>query len=281
MTKVTGKDFLLEKAIFHLEPMNESISKSPVDWTAQFEHWDNARQHSWRSYSDWIYIQWLQKWWPSSPPHRVLKTDLFDEAVGTGLMPWLIHHAHSAVGVDISGKIAGSARGQTSGIRVLAGDVRCLPFADHSFDLVFSPSTLDHFHSAEEIDIALRELHRVLSPGGKLFLSLDNLSNPIVRLRNLLPASLLIRWGVLPYPVGRSCTPTGLFLKLRNSGFSLCRSTVILHCPRVLAVPLLRFSNPRNCHRIVCCLKKFEHLSNWFSRYLTGYFIAVEAIRTE
>jgi SAM-dependent methyltransferase len=261
--------------------MKSQSSKKTVNWDEEFEHWNQNRQQRWRQHSDWISIRWLQSWWPTPQPQRVLKTDLFDEATSTGVMPWLAEHSKILVGVDLSQKIARSATEHASGALVLGGDVRRLPFADHSFDLICSPSTLDHFTSADEIDVALREFHRVLSPEGKLFLTLDNLSNPLVWLRNHLPADFLIRCRVLPCPVGKSCTPAGLFSKLDDAGFSLCRSTAILHCPRVLAVVLLPYLSPANCHRVVCCLKRFEHLSNCFSRYLTGYFIAVEAIRKE
>ncbi len=62
-----------------------------------------------------------------------------------------------------------------------------LPFPDGAFDRVFSNSTLDHFDSRDDIREALRELARVLHPEGELLLTLDNLANPVVRLRNALP----------------------------------------------------------------------------------------------
>jgi len=261
--------------------MNNSPPQKPVNWSVQLEKWDKERHLSWRNYSDGINLHWLQTWWPDAPPDKMLKTDLFDEATATGLMPWLIQRSHLVVGMDISEKIAWSASREFSKAAVVGGDVRDLPFADRSFNLVFSPSTLDHFQSAGEIDIALREFHRVLSPGGKLFLTLDNLSNPIVRLRNLLPSTLLLRWGVLPYPAGKTCTPKALFTKLQNAGFSLCRSTAILHCPRVLAVALLPHLSPANRLFFLQWLKKFERLSDYSSRYFTGYFIGVEGKKQE
>src|SRR4029453_16107982 len=48
------------------------------------------------------------------------------------------------------------------------GDATFLPFAAGSFDLVFSHSVIEHVTSAEEY---LRECHRVLRPGGVLYLS--------------------------------------------------------------------------------------------------------------
>src|SRR5204863_8026948 len=68
-------------------------------------------------------------------------------------------------------------------------DVRALPFADGSFDVVVSTSTLDHFQARADIDTALRELHRVLASDGLAVVTLDNPWNPLVALRNALPRS--------------------------------------------------------------------------------------------
>ena len=76
-----------------------------------------------------------------------------------------------------------------------------LPTGD-TFDLVVSNSTLDHFARADDITIALREIQQVLKPGGRLILTLDNPSNPVVRLRNALPFAALNQMGLVPYFVG-------------------------------------------------------------------------------
>ena len=50
----------------------------------------------------------------------------------------------------------------------MQGDGARLPFRDAAFDLVFSHSVIEHVTSAEGY---LRECHRVLRPGGVLYLS--------------------------------------------------------------------------------------------------------------
>jgi SAM-dependent methyltransferase len=257
------------------------LPQQAVDWSGQLAQFDKTHYQLWRDHSDWIYLMWLQAWWPAANPRRVLKTDLFDEAVNAGLMAWLAQHSQLAVGLDISAEIARCASKQSSAGAYLDADVRRLPFEDCSFDLIFSPSSLDHFCSENELDLALREFRRVLSPGGRLFLALDNYFNPIVWLRNHLPESMLIRLGVIPYPIGVTCSLPQLISKLEQMSFSVCRSTTLLHCPRVFAVNLLPRINPRHARRLLEFLRKLERLSKWPSHLLTGYFIAVEAIRKD
>lgn len=50
-------------------------------------------------------------------------------------------------------------------------DVKKLPFRDGSFDFIFSQSVLEHIVGWED---ALIELHRVLVPGGRLLIRLEN-----------------------------------------------------------------------------------------------------------
>ena len=64
-----------------------------------------------------------------------------------------------------------SATGRDT-LHVLIGDVRKLPFGDGSLDKVFSISVLEHVFPPEGGDVeALREIARVLRPGGKLVLT--------------------------------------------------------------------------------------------------------------
>jgi SAM-dependent methyltransferase len=56
----------------------------------------------------------------------------------------------------------------------LVGDGRNLPFPDHSFDVVFSYSVLQHFSKDDARD-SIREAARVTRPGGTVLIQLANL----------------------------------------------------------------------------------------------------------
>jgi ubiquinone/menaquinone biosynthesis C-methylase UbiE len=55
-------------------------------------------------------------------------------------------------------------------VRVERGDVRQSPFADASFDLVLSNFVVHEVGTAAEREAMIREMVRVLKPGGRLAL---------------------------------------------------------------------------------------------------------------
>ncbi len=73
---------------------------------------------------------------------------------------WLRQHdgLHVTMDIDPRGLAAGG----------VCGSALQLPFADHSFDVVGAFDVLEH---CEPEDVALREIARVLAPGGRLLMS--------------------------------------------------------------------------------------------------------------
>lgn len=235
-------------------------------------------QRLWRAHSDAVNIALCRGWWPETPVGRVLKTDLFDEVFAEGLLPFLRSRAPFVCGIDRASEVVRLARDRSGVRKTLAADVRCLPFADGTFDLVVSNSTLDHFEHRREIARSLGEIHRVLRPGGRVILTLDNLANPIVALRNALPFWLTHGLGIVPYFVGATCGPWRGAEMLKDSGFVVREVTAVTHCPRALAV-----AGAAVCQRIGTAavqeqflrgLMVFERLGQWPSRYQTGHFAA-------
>ena len=236
----------------------------------------------WRAHSDRVNGSLLGRWLPPLEGRRVLKTDLFDEAVGTGLYPRLAP-AERVVGIDVSPAVVASARRRYPELEGVVADVRRLPFRDGEFDVAVSISTLDHFESADELRAGLEELARVLGPGGRLVVTLDNALNPVVALRNRLPLGLLRRVGAVPYFVGATCGPRGLVQLLAVTGFAVEATTAVLHCPRAAAVLGASLVERRGAdggrERYLRFLERFERLERAPTRSFTGYFVAARATR--
>jgi SAM-dependent methyltransferase len=92
---------------------------------------------------------------------------------GGGTALSLAEEADLAVGLDLEARFrdAGTrlaAEKRTGKVAFVQGDGSRLPFRDAAFDLVFSHSVIEHVASAEAY---LAECHRVLRPGGVLYLS--------------------------------------------------------------------------------------------------------------
>jgi ubiquinone/menaquinone biosynthesis C-methylase UbiE len=175
------------------------------------------------------------------------------------------------------------ARCRYPDLYTVGADVRDLPFANGTFDGIVSNSTLDHFESLDDLSGSLQELFRVLRPGGQMILTLDNLSNPIILLRNCLPFPLLKRLKIVPYYVGVTLGPHRLQHLLEEIGFKVLEVDAIMHCPRVLAVAIARwmerYASPKAQRCFLRFLMAFETLSCLPTRFLTGYFIAVKVMR--
>jgi SAM-dependent methyltransferase len=267
-----------------------------VYWDSVSERWLDAHpQRLWRRHSDLVNTALLERWLPTGLK-SVLKTDLFDEAVSTGLYPALAERADHVVGIDDSRAIVESAVERHPGLDGRRADVRALPFDDGEFDAVVSNSTLDHFDSAKEIFVALRELHRVLEVGGTLVVTLDNPANPILAVTKALPRRTVNRaWariggassraGLLPYYVGATLGIRRLRRVLSELGFAVVDTTAIVHVPRVLAVlvgnVLERHGGAASEQRFLRALGSFERLSRRPTRFVTGHFVGACAVKLD
>lgn len=251
-------------------------------WDGLVAAWPGTRRDGLlRAYSDEVNTALLRRWLPPVGGRRVLKTDLFDEAVGRGLFPTLGALDATVVGVDVSPATAGSARARYAALRATAADVRRLSYADASFDVVVSNSTLDHFESVADIETALGEIRRVLVPGGVLLVTLDNPRHPLVALRNALPAGPLRRLRLVPYEVGATCDHRRLASLLERAGFAVTHRHAVMHVPRVVAaLPAFAFGRWGPLDRwFLRLLRAAEGCARLPSRYVTGQFIAVRAVR--
>jgi demethylmenaquinone methyltransferase/2-methoxy-6-polyprenyl-1,4-benzoquinol methylase len=132
----------------------------------------------------------LAKMLPERDDLRVL-----DLATGTGDVLLALRagcpRVRSGVGMDMAGKMLALGKekfenaGQASALQMVRGDATRVAAADASFDVVTISFGI---RNVLDVDAALREMRRVLKPGGRLLV-----------LEFSLPANALLRWGYLLY----------------------------------------------------------------------------------
>ncbi len=98
-------------------------------------------------------------------------------------------------GVDFSPKMIELARKYTDkykfSVNLVEADARNLPYADDSFDCAIAVATYHHIEDNEERLQALRDLRRVLKPGGEAFITVWNRWQPRFWLKT---KNVLVPW---------------------------------------------------------------------------------------
>jgi SAM-dependent methyltransferase len=210
---------------------------------------------------------------------RILKTDLWDEAKNTRILAWAAARGARAFGVDLSepivrdARVECAARGGRCGAAV--ADVRALPFAADSFDAIYSMGTIEHF---TDTPVAVREIARVLAPGGRAIVGVPNRHDPF--LRPLLSAALQAI-GAYGYGYEQSYSRRALRTMIESAGLRVLAETGILFMPGWLRMADLA------CH-VRCrplavvtatCIRPFASLERvpWLRRH--GYLLATVATK--
>jgi len=192
-----------------------------------------------------------ETFFPELRERTLLKTDLWNEAKNTEILNWAASRGARPVGIDISFDVVSDGR------RILldhrpgcaVSDVRALPFAADSFDLVYSMGTIEHF---AECGVAVGEMFRVLRPGGHAIIGVPNRLDPFLR-----PALVYVmqRLGVYAYGVERSFTPRALRRLLESEGFRVTAQTGILFMPGWLRMlDLLCYTRAPTLARVTAAL---------------------------
>jgi SAM-dependent methyltransferase len=207
---------------------------------------------------------------------KVLKLDLWNEAINTRILQWVASRGAHAYGLDHSPVVARRAllnsREEHSKIGVLRADIRALPFRDGEFDCLYTMGTIEHI---DEYDMALHEVHRVLRPGGTAVVGVPHKWD--IYLRPLM-VWILERFGRYAYSPEKSFSARELRRDIESTGLRVLSRTGILAFPGPLRmIDLFLFTRNLPGQALTRMLvEPFERLElrhEWARRL--GYLIAM------
>ncbi len=227
-----------------------------------------------------LHLKLFREWMPAGAG-RALKTDLFEEAFGgDALLEDLAPLSETWIAMDVAARTVCEARARVGlgTARYLVCDVRRMPLRSESLDAVVSNSTLDHFATRREFEAAIAELARVLKPGGRLLITVDNPYNVLY-----FPLLWLSKMRPFPFALGYTPTPAGLRRTLERAGLRVTATSSLIHNPRVLSTALFlalrRIRGARAEGIIQWLLEAFAKLERWPTRQLTACFVGACAVR--
>jgi len=161
------------------------------------------------------------------PAVRVL-----DVGCGTGQLAARIKRERPAtdvVGCDFSAGMLSRAAGRCHQVRWIRGDAGRLPFHDGTFDVVTSTEA---FHWFPDQEAVLREVYRVLTPGGRFLLAMVN--PPATVVSDAFHAGSRLIGEPFYWPTRREIRE-----RVEAAGFIVDRQQRIFRLPGFLLLPVL------------------------------------------
>jgi len=224
-------------------PTPHAESAPGVDWNLEWDRaWKANPANPWFHYQSAAYVRWVEARLATTSdgrPVRLLKTDTFEEACGFRPLERLLGLGSSVL-MDVSPRILARAvdtmHTNGHGVFACATDVRRLALRPGAFDVILSPSTLDHFSDEGDIVTSLGELYETLRPGGHLLITLDNPANPVLGVRRAVHGLVGPLGGLIPFPMGRTLSRARLVAALDAVGFDVLDSGYVAHAPRVIGL---------------------------------------------
>jgi SAM-dependent methyltransferase len=225
------------------------------------------------------FLALVERWRDPAAIGPTLKTDLFEEANGEDALVPRLEARRRLFALDLDPRTARRARRRFAGagLQVLVTDLRRLGLCDAALDLVVSPSTLDHFATERELELALTEIHRVLRPGGTAVVILDNPCNPLYH---------VVRFAAplfAPFTLGRTLGRRKLCAALERAGFVVLGHDYAIHNPRgvltLVNLALRRLLGRFADAPIRALVWLFALLDRLPTRAFTACFVAVGARR--
>lgn len=219
-------------------------------------------------------INLIKKYFGDITGSNFLKIDLWNEVNNTKILFWIAGKNAKVYGIDISDYLVKKTRKKfaKAGIKgkFISCDMRKLEFPNNKFDFVYTMGTVEHVYDYEA---AIREIFRVLKPGGKAIIGIPNKHDPFLR---PFMVWFLELFNLYPYAPEQSFTRNELSNLLKGAGFKIQEHSGLLFMPGILRITdLFLHTRMRSLSKITqILLKPFEYLErNYEWARKNGYLI--------
>jgi ubiquinone/menaquinone biosynthesis C-methylase UbiE len=139
---------------------------------------------------------------------------ILDAGCGSGVTAGkLMEGGYAVWGIDFAEPMIRQARELCGSHQFAVGDIEHMPYADNAFDMVVSLGVIEYLESDEQV---LREIRRVLRPGGRAVIAISNGSSLLLRLDSVVfkvaallrPMYHLVKYRFRGRPAPSPETPT-------------------------------------------------------------------------
>ena len=213
---------------------------------------------------------------------KILKLDLWNEAVNTRILNWMDFQGADTYGMDISHITAYRARlnslSSNERLRILQSDIRSIPFENNYFDFVYTMGTIEH---VEEYEIVVQEIQRVLKTGGRAIIGVPHKWDIFLR---PLMVKLLDLFGKYLYAPEKSMAASELKRIVERSDLRvLCRTGLLLMPGFIRMADLYFYTRRIPLHKLTPLLlwpfEQFESRWEWTRKL--GYLLVVIAEKAD
>ena len=142
-------------------------------------HFDQVASHYDESLPAHVVEHYLRKRAGYVAAHRPPPARVLDLGCGTGVLAGrLAELGYDVTGADPSEGMLEVMRERFPAVRAVRASGTGLPFGDGEFDLALSVATMHHIGDPADVHAALREMARVVKPGGQVLVWDHNPRNP-------------------------------------------------------------------------------------------------------
>jgi len=183
LMRLTGTGAALAVGAVFLWRELRTSARAPAEGTAHFDEIAAQYRAQWSPHVWDLLLDrklgFIREALPQPPAAAGIGLDL---GCGLGLQTSALRQrGYTVIGLDPSVGLLAAGQERLGVSPVLAGSALELPFADQSLDFVYTIGVLHHLPGREFQEGAVREVARVLKPGGVLLVHESNPRNPLFR----------------------------------------------------------------------------------------------------